>query len=228
MNIFEAMMTRRSVRKFEKTPVDDKLVGVMLYMATQSPSAGNVQEWEFVVVKDGDLKKKIADAALNQDFLVDAPVVIVVCANLEKISLKYRNRGELLYSIQDTANAAMSILLSAHALGLGSCWIGSFDEERVKDILELPEKLRPLVVLPVGYTAEQPKEKSRIPFENLTYFNKYNEKFDIAYLQPGAAYEVRVKPIANYIKDAIKKHKKAREKEKKPVTFKEFLKRLSK
>jgi len=227
MNIFEAMMARMSVRKFEKVPVDDKLVGVMLYMATQSPSAGNVQEWEFVVVKDKDLKKKIADAALHQDFLADAPVVIVVCANLEKISLKYSKRGELLYSIQDTANAAMAILLAAHALGLGSCWVGSFDEERVKDILELPEKLRPLVILPVGYPAEQPKEKSRIPFETLTYFNKYNEKFDIAYLQPGAAYEVRIKPIGNYIKDAIKKRKKAREKEKAPATFKEFLKRLS-
>jgi len=227
MNIFEVMMARRSVRKFEKTPVDDKLIGVLLYMATQSPSAGNVQEWEFVVVKDEDLKKKISDVALHQDFLVDAPAVIVVCANLEKISLKYGKRGELLYSIQDTANAAMSILLSVHALGLGSCWVGAFDEERVKDILELPEKLRPLVILPIGYPAEQLKEKSRIPFETLTYFDKYNEKFDIAYLQPGAAYEVRIKPIGNYIMDAVKKQKKAKEKEKKHLTFKEFLKRLS-
>jgi len=227
MNVFEAMIARCSVRKFEKTPVDDKLIGVLLFMASQSPSAGNVQEWEFFVVKDEDLKKKIAEAALHQTFIADAPAVIVICANLEKISLKYGKRGEILYAIQDTANAAMGVLLAAQGLGLASCWIGSFDEERVKDILETPPHLRPLVILPVGYPAEQPKVKNRIPYETLTYFNKYNEKFDIAYIQPGAAYEIRLKPIANYIKDEMEKRRKKREKEKKPLTFKEFLKKLS-
>jgi nitroreductase len=227
MNVFEAIIARSSVRKFENTPVDDKLIGVLLFMATQSPSAGNVQEWEFFVVKDEDLKKKIAEAAIHQDFIAQAPAVIVICANLEKISLKYGKRGELLYSIQDTANAAMSILLAAQGLGLASCWVGSFDEERVKDILETPPHLRPLVILPIGYSAEHPKGKNRIHYETLTYFNKYNEKFDIAYIQPGAAYEIRLKPIANYIKDELEKRKKKREKEKKPVTFKEFLKKLS-
>jgi len=227
MNIFEAIMTRRSVRKFDKIEVDDKLIGVLLYMASRSPSAGNMQEWEFVVVKDEELKKKIASAALEQRFLEEAPALIVICANLEKASLKYGKRGELLYAVQDTANAAMTILLAAHGLGLVSCWVGSFDEERIRDILELPGKLRPLVILPIGYSAEQPKEISRIDFETLTYYNKYNEKFDIAYIQPGAAHEIRIKPIANYIKDELEKRKKTKEK-KKPITFKDFLKRLSK
>ncbi len=226
MNVFKVMVERKSIRKFEKREVDDKLIGVILYMATMAPSAGNTQEWNFIVVKEEEIKKKLAKAALDQDFIVEAPVVIVVCADLEKISLRYGKRGELLYSIQDTALAIQNILLSAHALGLGSCFVGAFDEERVKSILELPDNLRPLAIIPIGYPAEQPEKPRRINFENLTWLNKYGRKLELALaIQPG---EVKVdypKPIGNIIESAIKKSKKVK---KERLTFEEFLKRLAK
>lgn len=194
MNVFQCIFKRRSVRRFEKKEVDDKLVGLILYSATHAPSAGNTQEWEFIVVKDKDQKKKLAIAALHQNFIAEAPVVIVVCADLEKISLRYGKRGETLYFAQDTAAAVQNILLSAHALGLGSCWVGSFDENHVKNILGLPENLRPLAILPIGYPAEEPEMPKRIPFENLTHLDFYGKK-----------YEIEFKPIAEYLKKALKK-----------------------
>lgn len=195
-------------------------------MATMAPSAGNTQEWNFIVVKDEEIKKKLAKAALDQDFIAEAPVVIVVCADLEKISLRYGKRGELLYSIQDTALAIQNILLSAHALGLGSCFVGAFDEERVKSILELPDNLRPLAILPIGYPAEQPEKPRRINFENLTWLNKYGRKLDLALaVQPGQVKVDFPKPIGNIIEDIIKKKVK---KKVEKLTFEEFLKRLAK
>ncbi|MEM7821607.1 MAG: nitroreductase family protein [Candidatus Aenigmatarchaeota archaeon] len=208
MNIFDCIMKRRSVRRFQKKEVDDKLIGVMLHMATQAPSAGNVQEWQFIVVKNEEIKKKLAEASLDQEFVAKAPVDIVVCADMEKIGLKYGERGTNLYFAQDTANATMIILLTATALGLGSCWVGAFDEDDVKKILELPEKLKPVAIIPVGYAAEV-GESRRIPFENLTWTDRYGKKYDISYLfQPGPKEEVKFKPIGNYIQDVLEKYRK--------------------
>jgi len=221
MDIFHAIMNRKSIRKFDKKPVDDKLVGVMLYMATQAPSAGNVQDWRFIIVKDEKVKEKLWKAALEQDQVKDAPINIVVCSDLKSISLKYGKRGELLYSIQDTAAAIENILLAAEGLGLGSCWVGAFDEEKVKFILSLPENIRPVAIIPIGYPAEEPKKPMRRQFENLTWVNKWGEKYEISYLiQPGLKREI--KPIGNIIEEKIK------ELPKKKITFKEFLKKLSK
>ena len=225
MNIFDCILKRRSVRRFQKKEVDDKLIGVMLYMATQAPSAGNVQEWQFIVVKDEETKKKLAAASLDQDFVVQAPVDIVVCADMEKIGLKYGERGTNLYFAQDTANATMIILLTATALGLSTCWVGAFNEEDVKKILGVPNNLKPVAIVPVGYGDEKPEESKRIPFENLTWADKYGKKYDISYLfQPGPKEETRYKPIGNYIQDALEKYSKT----KKRLDFSKFLKKIRK
>lgn len=224
MNVFECILTRRSIRHFEKKPVDDKLIGVMLYMASHSPSAGNTQEWNFIVVRDEEIKKKLAYAALRQMFIAEAPVVIVVCSDLKKIELKYGNRGKELYSIQDTANATMSILLTANALGLGSCWVGAFDEDSVRNILDLPENLRPIAIVPIGYPAEAPSTPYRIPIENLTYIEKYGKKSSLVALQPEARLEETLfKPLSDYIQEM----KKGRSRRKK-LSFLEFLRILGK
>jgi nitroreductase len=194
MNVFQCIFKRRSIRKFKKKPIDDKLVGLVLHAAIHAPSSGNVQEWEFVVVKDEEKKKKLAVAALHQGFIKEAPVVIVVCADIEKIKLRYGKRGENLYFALDTGAAIQNILLSAHELGLGSCWIGAFDEEHVKEILELPENSRPLAIIPIGYPDEEPEMPKRIPFENLTSLNSYGNKFKIEF-----------EHIVEYIKKGLKK-----------------------
>jgi|YelNatPaOPRAMG01_1025707.scaffolds.fasta_scaffold10481_2 nitroreductase len=217
MNIFEAIFGRRSVRKFKKEEIDERLIGLMLFCATQAPSAGNTQDWVFIVVKDEEIKRKLAKAALDQDFIAEAPVVIVACSDLKKISLRYEERGERLYSAQDVAAATQNLMLAAYALGLGSCWVGAFDEEEVKFILELPENIRPLVIIPVGYPDEKPEAPPRIPFENLTYLNKF-----------GGKYEIEFKPLESYLREALKKLKTKEKKPVKKVSFEEFIKKLAK
>lgn len=228
MNIFECIFNRRSTRTFKPEKVDDKLIGVMLHSAIHAPSAGNSQEWHFIVVKDEEIKKRLARAALNQTFIAQAPVVIVVCIDKEKIRLRYGERGESLYALQDTASATMLLMLAAEALGLSTCWVGAFDEERVYHILDLPTQIRPVAIVPVGYSDETPSRPRRVPFEQLTSINTYGKKYDIAYaVQPGdKGKEYKFKQIGNYIEDLFKQKIKERKKPKKKTTFSEFLKRL--
>jgi len=243
MNVFDCIFNRRGVRSFKREPVDDKLIGVMLYSATQAPSAGNTQEWQFVVVKDAEMRKKLADAALRQGFIAEAPVVIVVCADLEKISMRFGKRGEALYGVQDTANATMLMMLAAHALGLSTCWVGAFDEDAVSHVVELPEKFKPVAIVPVGYALESPEKPERIPFETLASVNAFGKKYDISYAAgPDQGKEIRFTPIGDYIEGAFKKAEKSvkmsvgkkiageegKEGGKKKLTFSEFLRRLAK
>lgn len=160
-----------------KKPVDMKLIEIILNTAIHAPSAGNTQEWEFIVVTDEKQREKLSTAALQQKFIKDAPVVIVVCADIEKIRLKYKERGEKRYSIQDTAYLSLYIGLVAHALGLGSCLVPAFNDEYVKEILELPEYLRPMTIIPIGYAAYDEEPTDRIPFENLAYVNKHGTRY---------------------------------------------------
>lgn len=233
MNVFECIFNRRSIRSFKSDAVDDKLIGVMLYSATHAPSSGNTQEWHFIVVKDEEIKKKLAESALRQRFIADAPVVIAVCIDKERAELRYGKRGEAFYSVQDTANATIIMMLAAHALGLSTCWVGAFDEDRVGHILELPNQLRPIAIVPVGYSDETPIKPRRVPFEQLTSVDTFGKKYDIAYaVQPGdKGKEYKFKQIGNYLEDIFRKKLEEmgakQPKGKKRLTFAEFLKRLS-
>lgn len=231
MNFFETVVNWKPTTKFEKKHVDDKMIGVMLHMATHAPSAGNIQEWEFVVVRDEDVRKKLAKAALEQMHVAEAPVVIVVLADLEKISLKYGKRGELVYALEDAAAAVMLLLLAAESLDLGADWIKSFDEDLVKNAVGLPENMRPIAIVPVGYPREQVGERRMFDFENFTWADQYKRKYDWSYriqFGPRETYE-DFKPIGNVIEDMLKKRKKEKPKTEKAekMSFVDFLKKIS-
>jgi nitroreductase len=179
MDFFECILNFGKTTKFLPKSVDDRIIGILLYAATHAPSAGEIKEWHFFVIKDKEIKEKLVVAALMQRFIALAPVVIVVAADLEKVALKYAERGEKLYSIQDCSHAAMLIILTAHALGLGSYLVRSFDENEVRRILEMPEYMRPMVIIPIGYPAETPERVKSIPFENITWLNRYGERFKV-------------------------------------------------
>jgi nitroreductase len=162
METFDCIKSRKSVRKYDKKDVPNEIIGQIIFAGTQAPSAGNIQTWEFIVVKDEKIKKELSIAALKQDHVFKAPIVIVVSADLEKSADKYGERGEKLYSIQDTAAAIENMLLTAHDLGLGACWVGAFEEEKVKGILSMPDRLRPVALISIGYplsydTVKKPK-----------------------------------------------------------------------
>lgn len=161
MDLFEAIASRRSIRTFEKKAVSDEQVGVLIDAAIHAPSAGNIQPWEFVIVRDQQIKKQLSSAALNQALIEGAPVVIVVCANEARSGQGYGSRGVNLYCIQDTAAATQNILLAACAMGLGTCWVGAFREEMVRRSLNTPTDVRPVAIIPVGYPAENPALRKR-------------------------------------------------------------------
>lgn len=144
------ILKRRSCRDFSGEPLKKGGLEILMEALRRSPSAGNVQPWFFYVVKNQDKKRGLAKAAHGQDFLAKAPVVFVVCAIPRISATSYGERGKTLYCIQDTAAAAENLLIAATALGYGSCWVGAFDEQKAKNVLNIPEHLRPVAILPVG------------------------------------------------------------------------------
>jgi len=167
LNVFEAIKTRRSIRAFTREEISDETVEKILDAARWAPSAGNIQPWIFVIVKNPKTKRRLSEAALNQFFIEEAPVVIVVCADQERSRRGYGSRGANLYCIQDTAAATQNLLLAAHALGLGACWVGAFDEEEVKLILKMPRGVRPVAIVPIGRPAEKPRGIFKRPLSDV-------------------------------------------------------------
>lgn len=167
-DVIAAIEERRSVRDFEQTPIPDATIGRLIESASLAPSAGNLEPWKFVVVKQDDLRQALASAAYGQDFIEVAPVCIVVCAEPERSAARYGERGANLYCLQDSAAAVQNILLTATAYGLGSCWVGAFDEIRVKEILGLAPKFKPIAIIPIGYPAAEPMEIPRRSVDETT------------------------------------------------------------
>jgi len=143
MDTSEAIEGRRSVRAFKNRRVSTEIIEKLIDAARWAPSAGNVQPWEFVVVRDEEVKAQLADAASDQAFIKEAPVVIVVCADENRSVREYGSRGKELYCIQDTAAAVQNMLLTAYSIGLGICWVGAFREDKIGEILNVPEGAPP-------------------------------------------------------------------------------------
>ncbi len=176
MDVFECISTRRSIRRYLDIPVEWDKVGTILEAGRLAPSSGNIQDWNFVVVQDEEKRKAIADASLKQQWMSKAPVHIIVCADLKKSERFYGIRGNRLYSIQNCAAAIENMLLTAHSLGLGACWVGAFDENVVSRVLSIPDYARPQAIIIIGYSDEKPKEPVRYPLTTVTFIEKYGNR----------------------------------------------------
>ena len=163
MDVIEIIRKRRSVRSYTDQPVERDKIERMLEAARLAPSAGNRQEWRFVVVTDRGRRAALAKAAGNQEFVGEAPVVIAACAETDGHVMRC---GQPCYAI-DVAIAIDHMTLQAVAEGLGTCWIGAFYEDQAKEILGIPEEIRVVELLTVGYAAGPPGSLSRLPLERL-------------------------------------------------------------
>ncbi len=161
MDFFEVIKNRRSIRSFKKQTLAPEVINQLVDAARTAPSAGNAQSWAFVIVTTQKAKQALAVAALNQSWLEDAAVVFVVCADMKRAEDNYKDRGRSLYCLQDTAAAVENILLTATALGLGACWMGAFEEEEVGKVINAPNWIRPVALIPVGVPNESPRARSR-------------------------------------------------------------------
>jgi nitroreductase len=173
MDVFEAIKGRRSIREFKSEPVKDEDLQKILDAGRLAPSAGNCQSSELVVVKEPILKRRLAAAALEQTFIAEAPVAIVVCANIPRTSRRYGRRGQELYCIQDTAAATQNILLAAYSLGYGTCWVGAFDEGAVADVIQVPSGVRPVAIIPLGRPVENPIPPKRRSLDEIVHINGF-------------------------------------------------------
>ena len=167
MDVFEAVRTRRSIRKYEDKPVEKEKLSKILETARLSPSACNNQHWHFIAVTDKEVREKLF-SAYNRNWFVKAPVVIVACSTPSKAWS--REDGEEYWKV-DAAIAMQSMVLVAHELGLGTCWIAAFKEDKVKEALRIPDEVRPVALTPLGYPAEQKGPVTeRKPIEEIVHY----------------------------------------------------------
>ena len=141
------------------------------------------------------------DAALKQNCIREAPIIVVVCADLRKASSRYGERGERLYCIQDTAAAIQNMLLSITAVGLGGVWVGAFDEDKTKLVCGLPKNMRPVALIAIGYPKEKPSMPRRITFENLTWVDEYKKTWMFQEVTTSVMDLLFPRPIDKYIQE---------------------------
>ncbi len=162
MYLEEAINKRQAVREYLEKDIPDDSITKILELANLSPSAGNLQARRVIIVKDLGLREKLkATCSGLGRFSIAPPVILVICSVPEESAVKYGDRGRNLYALQDATIFASYIQLCAVSLGLACCWVGSFNEKEVSEILSLPENIIPVALIPVGYTEEEPRPKSR-------------------------------------------------------------------
>ena len=169
MDFFKLVDERHSMRKYADTLVDEEKLQKILETANKAPSAGNMQGYEIYLVRSLEQRQALVKAAGDQEFLAEAPVVLVFCTNPSRLVERYQERGSSLYCIQDATIACAFSMLAAKALGLDSVWVGAFDEEAVRKIAHIPDNLRPIAMLPVGYAGKEPGVRPRRELNDLIH-----------------------------------------------------------
>jgi nitroreductase len=167
MEIIEAIRSRRSIRKYQERAIEPERLMRVLDAGRIAPSAKNLQDWKFIVVRDGEKRRRLAEAAMGQAQVAAAPVVIAACATKPDNIMPC---GQLCYPI-DLAIALDHMSLAAVAEGLGTCWIGAFYEDRVKEILGIPAGVRVTSMLTLGYPAESPAARPRKKQEEIVAYD---------------------------------------------------------
>lgn len=167
MEFSELLQQRKSVRNFQDRQISPEILEQILKAANLAPSAGNLQAFEIFVATGSEKKAQLTQAALDQEFIREAPVVLVFCANSSRSEWKYKQRAIDLYAVQDATIACTFAMLAATNLGLGSVWVGAFNDDKVSEALGNPPGLRPVAMLPLGYPARNPNPRPRRPIEDL-------------------------------------------------------------
>ena len=165
MDVFEAIQTRRSIRKYKSGTIPKEKLMMIFEAARQAPSAGNRQAWRFIVVTDWGRKRALAKAANNQMFVADAGVVIAVIG-ISEISTRWFDKDPMI--------ATEHMVLAATALGYGTCWIGAFNEDEVKQLLKIPKEMNVVAILSIGMPDETPEPRSRKEIPEIFFKEEYN------------------------------------------------------
>ena len=173
MHVMDAIKTRKSVRSYLDKPVEDEKLKNILEGGRLAPSASNRQEWRYVIVRDRETRERIAEAANRQSFVGEAPVIIVACAETDDHIMSC---GQPCYPI-DVAISLDHMALVATELSLGTCWIGAFNEKKVKEILGIPEHIRVVALMPLGYPSNpSPIKKNRLLLDMIVKYDRWQKR----------------------------------------------------
>ena len=177
MEVLEAITQRRSIRRFKDKPVPDDLLWRIIEAGTWAPSAGNMQAWEFVIVKDPQARRKLVDTTdagttsragvYTQEWIMDAPIVLVVCYDVKRMTARYGQKGRELLTKLDCMLCVQNMLLAATHFGLGTCCVVGFDPPALMKALDIPEEITPILLIPMGYPAEHPQPPYRLPVDDV-------------------------------------------------------------
>jgi len=166
MDFYDVIRQRRSVRAYRNDPIDEEKLARVLEAARLAPSAANRQPWRLLVIRHAGLRAKLLEA-YSQQWFADAPVIVCACARPDEAWQRSDGKN---YGDVDVTIAMDHLILAAAAEGLGTCWIGAFKPDRLREVLALPEGLEPVALTPLGYPAESPEARPRKPLEETVEF----------------------------------------------------------
>ena len=164
MSLLDVVLSRRSIRKYEQKKIPSEVLGKILEAGRKAPSAANRQPWHFIVVTDDAIKLELSKGLFNKH-IKKSPVTIVGCADQGFVNRKW--------SIVDTTIALQNMIIAAWAVGVGSCWVGDFKEEKVRRLLNIPNKWKVVALISLGYPAEKPRPTRRKPIDTIVGFNRF-------------------------------------------------------
>jgi nitroreductase len=177
METLEAIALRKSIRKYLPKKVSWEDITKLILAGRDAPSSGNLQNWRFIIIDDEEVIEQLSEVVKGQRWISDAPLIIAVCCDIETAKIHYGLRGERLYAIQNCAAAIENMLIAATDVGLGSCWLGDFNEIEVAGILGVPlDRFRVQALLTFGYPAENPKPEPRQEVYTITFLNGFNSR----------------------------------------------------
>jgi nitroreductase len=218
MQILDMIKTRRSVRRYKQRKVPLESIYYILEAARWAPSTANIQNWRFIVIEDPDTRNSLSKATLGQDWVADAPVLLIVCSLDKSIKRKFPKYAEK-YSIQNTSAAVENILLAAMGVGLSSCWITAFSENRVRRVCQIPDDVGIHAIVTLGYANERPVPVARHDLWDIVHFEGWNTRTmdKIEYLKGEDSKQLFER---KFVKDAQSKINRIKSKIKKPITRK--------
>ncbi len=172
MDVYEAIETRQSIRRYSPDPVPEEVLNRVLDAMRLAPSAGNLQPWRFIVVTDPAVREQLAEATDRQQWIAHAPVIIAACGWEDRA---YSKMGGYWNSLAvDVTIAFDHLTLAAAAEGLGTCWIGSFLEDEVRRVLGIPAEVTVISLTPIGYHDVPPAEKTRKDLAEIVCYDRWD------------------------------------------------------
>lgn len=168
MDVLSAIKGRRSIRKYSNKSVEEEKLLKVLEAARLSPSARNRQEWKFIVVRDDKTREELTEA-IGQPFVGEAPIILVCCGTESEGVMR---GGQPRYTV-DLSIATAYMILEAYEQGLGTCWLGSYDEGKVKEVLDIPDGVRVVSITPLGYPDESPSPRPRKELDEIVSYDRF-------------------------------------------------------